>query len=55
MEIEERKKQDLDLLKLFENLLSQARRTWVLGLLLILLFGGCMAQGGADQSAQNDH
>ena len=43
MEIEKREKQDLDFLVLFENFLRQAKRTWVLGLLLILICSGGMA------------
>ena len=39
MEIENREKQDLDLLVLLENCLRQAKRTWALGLILILVFG----------------
>lgn len=39
MEIENREKQDLDLLVLFEDFLRQIRRTWLLGLVLILVFG----------------
>ena len=43
MEIEKREKQDLDILVLVEDFLRQAKRTWVLGLLLILIFGGGIA------------
>lgn len=43
MEIEKREKQELDLLVLFEDFLRQAKRTWLLGLVLILLLGGGMA------------
>ena len=43
MEIEKREEQGLDILVLIEDFLRQAKRTWVLGLLLILLFGGGMA------------
>ena len=39
MEIEKREKQELDILMLVENCLRQARRTWALGLVLILVFG----------------
>ena len=43
MEIEKREKQELDILVLFENFIIQAKRTWLLGLVLILLFGGGLA------------
>lgn len=43
MEIEKREKQELDILVLFEDFLRQAKRTWVLGMVLILMFGGAMA------------
>ena len=43
MEIEKKEKQDLDILALVEELFRQARRTWVLGLVLILVFGGAIA------------
>ena len=43
MEIEKREKQELDILVLFEDFLRQAKRTWTLGLLLILVCGGGMA------------
>lgn len=40
MEIEKREKQELDILALFEDFFRQAKRTWLLGLVLILVFGG---------------
>lgn len=43
MEIEKREKQELDLLVLFEDFLRQAKRTCILGLVLILVFGSGMA------------
>lgn len=43
MEIEKNKKQELDLLMLFEDFLRQAKRTCVLGLVLIMVFGCGMA------------
>ena len=42
MEIENREKQNLDLLVLFEDFLRQIRRTWLLGMVLILVFGSGM-------------
>ena len=43
MEIEKREKQELDILAMFGDFLRQIRRTWLLGLVLIIIFGGGMA------------
>ena len=37
MDIENREKQELDILVLLEDFLRQAKRTWALGLVLILI------------------
>ena len=43
MENEEKVQQELDIYVLLEDFLRQAKRMWLMGLILILLFGGGMA------------
>ena len=42
MEIEEKEAQKLDLYILLEDFLRQARRMWILGVLMVLCFGAAL-------------